>query len=479
MARSAAQERAKNLTEHLKRENPVLAQAVVNCQKLDAVGRKLGVTDEDYSLANQISWWPVISVLGTYSAGKSTFINQLVGSELQRTGNQAVDDKFTVICHASGEESRALPGLALDSDPRFPFYQIGQAIAEVADAEGRGVDSYLQLKTCKTEALRGKILIDSPGFDADKQRTSTLMITEHIIDLSDLVLVFFDARHPEPGAMMDTLKHLVAQTVDRPDANKFMYILNQIDNAARDDNSEEVVAAWQRALAQNGLTAGRFYAIYARDAAVQVENEQVRERMERKRDEDLAEIEARIVNVEVDRAYRVAGSLEKEARHMESVLVPALESARQKWRSRTLWLSLVVFGLLAGLFFWWSVTEGHWHGLTLTPFVNLDQTTQVVIAAAVVVALWLIYVKLRSFAGHSVLRGLSRDESLGEDRETLTRGFMHNLKAWWHLTLSSRPRGWTRRSQRQVAKVLADTDTFVQGLNDGYANPAGDAARGR
>lgn len=57
--------------------------------------------------------------------------------------------------------------------------------------------------------LKGRILIDSPGFDADEQRKATLRITDHIIELSDLVLVFFDARHPEPGAMQDTLEHLI------------------------------------------------------------------------------------------------------------------------------------------------------------------------------------------------------------------------------------------------------------------------------
>lgn len=67
------------------------------------------------------------------------------------------------------------------------------------------------------------------------------------MDLSDLVLVFFDARHPEPGAMADTLEQLVSNTVSRPDANTFLYVLNQIDNAAREDNPEEVVAAWERA----------------------------------------------------------------------------------------------------------------------------------------------------------------------------------------------------------------------------------------
>ena len=132
------------------------------------------------------------------------------------------------------------------------------AIEDVAPGEGPRIDTYLQLKTCHSPKLSGRIFIDSPGFDADEQRNSTLRITDHIMDLSDLVLVFFDARHPEPGAMHDTLEHLVAGPIRRADSNKFLYVLNQIDNAAREDNPEEVFAAWQRALAQKGLTAGRF-----------------------------------------------------------------------------------------------------------------------------------------------------------------------------------------------------------------------------
>src|SRR5207237_8605341 len=128
--------------------------------------------------------------------------------------------------------------------------------------------SNLHVKTYPGGGVQGKILIDSPGFDADAQRTSTLRITNHIIDLSDLVLVFFDARHPEVGTMHDTLEHLVAQTILRPDSNKFLYILNQIDATAKEDNPEDVVASWQRALAQAGLTAGRFDRIIASDAPI-------------------------------------------------------------------------------------------------------------------------------------------------------------------------------------------------------------------
>jgi hypothetical protein len=109
--------------------------------------------------------------------------------------------------------------------------------------------------------------------------------------------------------MRDTLQHLVRDTLQRPDFNKFMFILNQIDNAAREDNPEEVFAAWQRALAQNGLTAGKFYRIYDPDSADQIPDEGLRRRFEEKRQSDMAEIESRMRQVEIERAYRVTGML--------------------------------------------------------------------------------------------------------------------------------------------------------------------------
>ena len=244
--------RLDSLEAHLNEENPVLVSAIDGFRRLSRVGYSMGLLATNKSYATQIPWWPLISVLGTFSAGKSTFINQYISYPLQDTGNQAVDDKFTVMCYGGDKAERVLPGLALDADPRFPFYRTSEELENVEEGEGRRIDAYLQLKTCNSKALKGRIFIDSPGFDADEQRSSTLRLTDHIIDLSDLVLVFFDARHPEPGAMSDTLAHLVGGTRNRPDSSKFLYILNQIDTAAREDNSEDVVGAWQRALAKEG-----------------------------------------------------------------------------------------------------------------------------------------------------------------------------------------------------------------------------------
>ncbi len=116
------EERYKKLKEYLSAENPVLLDVINKYEALDKIGHKIGLITPDESYTSHISWWPMISLLGTFSAGKSTFINDYVGATIQQSGNQAVDDKFTVVCYGNNETPTTLPGLALDADPRFPFY---------------------------------------------------------------------------------------------------------------------------------------------------------------------------------------------------------------------------------------------------------------------------------------------------------------------------------------------------------------------
>jgi hypothetical protein len=347
----------------------------------------------------------------------------------------------------------------------------------VAAGEGRRVDAYLQLKTCPSEKLRGKILIDSPGFDADAQRTSTLRITDHIIDLSDLVLVFFDARHPEPGAMQDTLEHLVTNTMKRPDSNKFLYILNQIDTAAREDNPEEVFAAWQRALAQRGLTAGRFYRVYSPEVAVPIEDPARRARFEAKRDADLAEIHGRMQQVEVERAYRIVGVLEKVAKSIEHDWVPRLRRAKEAWKRRVLWTDAVLAGLVAITALALTVWAGWWQGLSFQPPWPAESglggrvTLGVGIAVAVLLALYVHFAVRRSAARH-IARHLGEDIDHHPTREALVKAFRRNTRGLRPLLLT-RPAGWGGRARRRLAEVLVDADRYVQTLNDRFTNPSG------
>jgi hypothetical protein len=469
-------QRMAKLQDHLAQENPILLDVVKSFRELDRVAHQLGMMSRDESFATRVPWWPMVSVLGTFSSGKSTFLNDFLGHRLQKTGNQAVDDKFTVLCFGSEGESRTLPGRALDGDPRFPFYQMSTAIDEVAPGEGPRIDVYLQLKTCPSERLRGKIFIDSPGFDADEQRNSTLRITDHIMDLSDLVLVFFDARHPEPGAMQDTLQHLVAETIHRADSNKFLYILNQIDNAAREDNPEEVFAAWHRALAQKGLTAGRFYRTYSPEAAIEIENPQLRRRFEEKRDEDMAEIEGRVGQVEVERAYRIIGVLEQAARSIEERVMPAVSRAKVSWR-RWLWLlDALLFGGIVAAFLAWSIAGAHWTGLSFQHPWWLTLRAHplafgIVLAALAGGALYLHFL-VRRIAARTVRAGLRRRRELEGVAQWVLNAFDHNT-APWRWSLIPRPAGWGIAAKRKIAQVLEDADRYVQALNSRFTDPSG------
>jgi hypothetical protein len=303
-------------------------------------------------------------------------------------------------------------------------------------------------------------------------------LTDHIIDLSDLVLVFFDARHPEPGAMRDTLTHLVGDTIHRADATKFVFILNQMDTTARDDNPEEVVGAWQRALAQEGLTAGRFYCIYNSEVAVPIEDEALRQRYESKRDHDLEEIHQRIQGVGVERAYRITGTLDKTARHIEEKIVPQLESLKTRWRK-------LVFrgdGLLAGGMLLAAVLVTGWLGFRdglkwQTPGWWQGSSSNIVwtlifclLAAGVLVYL---HFRVRKFAERRVISKLEKQTAHGIELERLRSAFVFNTRPW-HSIFRKSPVGWGNRSRKRLQRVIEEANQHVQTLNDAFTDPSGD-----
>ena len=479
---SQVEKRLNNLEKHLKQENPILLQVVQSFRDLDSIAYRMGILDRGESFATRVPWWPMVSILGTFSSGKSTFINHYLDQKIQRTGNQAVDDKFTVISYSSEEGIRTLPGLALDADPRFPFYQISEELEAVSEGEGRRIDAYLQLKTCLSEKLRGKIVIDSPGFDADAQRNATLRITDHIMDLSDLVLVFFDARHPEPGAMKDTLDHLVKNTIHRSDSNKFLFVLNQVDCTVREDNLEDVVAAWQRALAQSGLTAGRFFQIYNIAASNPIDDENVRTRYESKMKGDMDDINERIHQVEVERAYRIIGVLEYTAKLIQNEVVPHLESYLGRWRKRVLIVDAILFGsmaiaLLAVSLFttipltaWLSeaIRMGMWSSGAAWQSLLVD-----LLAAMMAIGFISLHFMVRNIVSRMLIRGLKSGTKHASLDELLKKGLARNTGSF-HSLFHSKPVGWGRLAKMKLQRVLKNANLYVQNLNDQFTNPSGD-----
>ena len=456
------------LSKRLAEENPALEGVVEPFVALDQVAYRAGLLDPtEESYAFSISWWPMIAVLGTFSAGKSTFINEYIGANVQRSGSQAVDDRFTVISYGPSETVKELPGLALDGDPRFPFYRVSNEIERLGDGAGRTVDHFLAMKTIKSERLRGRILIDSPGFDADEQRTTILQLTDHIIDLSDLVLVFFDARHPEPGAMRDTLEHLVNRVSLRNDFTKLVFVLNQIDTTWREDNLEEVVSAWQRAVVRQGTATGRFYCIYNRSAAVNIADPKIRDRYEQKSARDREEIHARITEICASRSYRIIGAMQAVAEAIEMDVAPALTAALERWRRRVIQADVVLLGAYLALIVYLAqlATGGFTAWFDGTVWGTLTQyPTLAGIGSALLVAAGVgLHFFNRRWLATRIERTLAKEGAAGN----VQRAFQKNT-VFWRSIFRRSPVGLGRNAIRQLHVLREHTEAYIQRLNDQF-----------
>lgn len=466
------------LNDRLSEENPALEGVVDPFRALDRIGYGAGLLDPtEESYAFTISWWPMIAVLGTFSAGKSTFVNDYIGTPVQRSGSQAVDDRFTVISYGTSEKVKELPGLALDSDPRFPFYRVSNAIERLGDGGGRTVDHFLAMKTVKSERLRGRILIDSPGFDADEQRATILQLTDHIIDLSDLVLVFFDARHPEPGAMRDTLEHLVNRVAARNDFTKLVFVLNQIDTTWREDNLEEVVAAWQRAVVRQGNATGRFYCLYNPSAAVEIADPQVKARYEYKAARDRDEIHAKIAEISSSRSYRIVGTMQAIAEAMEVDIAPALTGAMARWRRRVIQANVVLMALALAVVIYGAQALtggfGPWLDGTVLQAMQEAPVRSGLGVLALLAALFGIHFFNRGWLARRVARNLPEETASGNWRAA----FLKNTVAWRSIFRSA-PVGLGGRSLRRLHSLRDEAEAYVQRLNNQFMNEAS-AAPGR
>ena len=454
------QERYDRLKQHLSEENPLLLDVTDKYMALDKIGHKTGLLASNESYTSHISWWPLISVLGTFSAGKSTFLNDFIGQKVQTSGNQAVDDKFTALCYGKSSEPTTLPGMALDADPRFPFYNVSEEVNNVQEGEGDRVNQYLQLKTVKSEALKGKILIDSPGFDADSQRDTILRLTSHIIDMSDLVLIFFDARHPEPGAMRDTLDQLVKSAMNHTDADKVLYILNQIDTTAQEDNLEDVIGAWQRAMAQKGLISGSFYTIFNEKSMAHIDDEAVKERLTKKKDADMARILSRIDKVGTERAYRIVRSLEDIAKSLKDDKILSLHASLQYWSRNVTWANMAVAALLVGSLGYFEVE---------TALLSTSSTIlTLALGGATIVAL---------YAHFSIRKAMSnREAKKWEEKDpNIARAIKHNTR-WWKPVFGPTLKSWGKKEKKSLEKLIDQSKLTIQGLNDQFISPSGERA---
>lgn len=173
---------------------------------------------------------PMVLVVGNHSAGKSTFINRLLGTSVQETGVAPTDDGFTVLQrHPATNEVEDGPTL-LSCPENRPFKEL-QRFGQPFWGHFRRK----KLKLPETSMMPyGLQIVDTPGMIdmpvksesmAGGRGYNFLEVVRWFAKRADLILLLFDPDRPgTTGESLDVLTRSMAGL-----DHKFVIILNKVD----------------------------------------------------------------------------------------------------------------------------------------------------------------------------------------------------------------------------------------------------------
>lgn len=447
MAEKKVSKYLSNLEKTFAKDNPVLLNAAKIFHDLDQIEYDLGLIDDEETTASQYSWWPVITLIGGNSTAKSRFINSYLGTDQQFSGIQASVHKFTVLLHNNQSIPTTLPGTALDVDHRYPFYQISQKIEQLQQGEGKRINSYLELKTVQSDRLKGKLFIDAPNAGATAATPIITMLTTHVIENSDLVLVFSD--------IFETSNSLTTEIIEQislhQDSNKFIFLIDAPAATFYPTKSSEIISSWQRRLADIGLNTGQFILLPNQEHSANTQTTP-----------QFNEIDQRLANVDHDRSYRILHALEKSIHEIENVVIPEVKDGIELWKERVNMSSLVVLGSIAALLVFAELQIGIIDFL----FDPIMGPAIIFVIIAIMLPLHMIMGKLQ--AKYIVTRLNARQKEL-HLMENIGELFESNLTFSRMLLNFSEPAGWTKKTRARLTQLSDQAKDLVQALNDSFS----------
>ena len=181
-------------------------------------------------LETNIKWRPQVLVLGNYSSGKSTLINEFLDADIQDTGQAPTDDSFTIITYDREQDNGSRirvteerDGKFLLNDPEYPF--------ESLKKHGQRFISHFKLKKVNSPFLRNLSIIDTPGMlDSITERDRGYSYQDVIGDLAqiaDLVLILFDPH--KAGTVREAHTSLRDTLPSKTFEDRVLFVLNRID----------------------------------------------------------------------------------------------------------------------------------------------------------------------------------------------------------------------------------------------------------
>ncbi len=422
-----------NLEKQFAGTDPVLQKAVKVFQELDELEFEMALLDADETTARTSSWWPIISAVGGYSPAKSEFLSRFLGAHLNTTRH-----KFTVLQYTPQSNGATLPGTALDADHRLPFYQISHAMEQAGAGESGKINGYLELVTVNSGKLKNKLVIDTAVLNPAGENPVNVLLRQHTIAISDLVLVFTDLFETDPSLNKDTVESIIKHQ----DSNKFLFVIDHSEISLDQQKAQDIMASWQRRLAEFGIFTGQ-YVVLSQNG-------------------DYSPIEQRVNNLNNDRSYRVLAALESSIRKVDDVILPEVEAAIATWKERCNATTLIVLSFIIMLILFAEIAVG-----------VLDLFFDPIIGPAIVLGLIAILTPLHILVSrvHAkfIINQLHKRQKTLNLSEDLSGLFEKSLGFWRMLLPITQPVGKTKKNRKKLAGLLEQTKDLIQALNDQFS----------
>ncbi len=170
-----------------------------------------------------LKWKPIVLIIGNYSSGKSTLINELVGQHIQRTGQAPTDDSFTIITSDPGINNVETPGSTLVNDERLPFQHFR--------GFGEKLISHICMKQVSSPVLENMAIIDSPGMiDATSENDrgyDYMKVLGEFAKIADLIVLMFDSH--KTGTIKESYETIRHTLPEKSGEHRIVFVMSRID----------------------------------------------------------------------------------------------------------------------------------------------------------------------------------------------------------------------------------------------------------
>ncbi len=340
----------------------------------------------DHDLADilrPLKWKPIVLLIGNYSSGKSTFINEFLGRQIQRTGQAPTDDSFTVITAPEGSSGKEgeVTGPTLVNDEHLPFGNLRRF--------GEKFLSHFAMKRVDAESVRDIAIIDTPGMldsVTEKDRGyDFLSVVGELSRMADLIVFMFDPH--KPGTIKETYQVLRVTLPASTGEDRVKFVMNRIDEC---ENLVDLLRSygtlcWNLSQMTGRKDIPRIYLTYAR-----IEGHEVPEEFkvwEKERDE----LKEAFLDAPRLRLHHILQEVDRNAREL-ILEITAYQGFKKVFfeRLKSLLKSLSLAGVLAfflGDFFMSFIT-----GYPEEPFISQLLTGGVTASGLLWPILWLLMV---------------------------------------------------------------------------------------